>query len=237
MSLDLNSETLKNWAEYDYNPFFIFSQNGNVLYLNRSAELISGYEPVRTFYNLAVSYASIDFGFKTSFMPLNFGQFHFFAITVGYQDEESIGVRLYQSPANKEGIIEINKRYSQTNIYVLIDIAISLAKNKLNGTVFRKEFDPSIPDFRLSQNDLTKILRRAYGCFERSNTLITTVLKLKTGEFLVVAGKRYPILELDIKGQTRNKAGDKEIESFASSINTTVYFDADRVTLEIPIVD
>jgi hypothetical protein len=237
MNLELNPETLRNWAEYDYNPFFIFSQNGNVLYLNRSAELISGYEPVRTFYNLAVSYASIDFGFKTSFMPLSFGQFHFFAITVGYQNEESIGVRLYQNPASKESVIEINKRYNQTNIYVLIDIAISLAKNRLNGTIFRKEFDPSIPDFRLSQNDLTRILRKAYDCFERSNTLITTVLKLKIGEFLFVAGKRYPILELEIKGQTRNKTGDKEIESFANSINTAVYFDAERVTMDIPIVD
>ncbi|GHV03734.1 hypothetical protein AGMMS50229_03570 [Campylobacterota bacterium] len=242
MSLESNAEAtvnhqqLKNWLEYDYNPFFVFSQNRTVSYINRSAELLSGYEPIKTFNDLALSYASIDFGYKTTFMPLDFGNFHFFAITVGYEDENEIGIKLYQSPASKENTVDKIKSCDLTNIYVLIDIAISLSKSRLSKTQFRNEFDPTIPEFKLSQNDFTKVLRKLYECFEASCVQITTSLKLKIGEFLFVGGERYPLLELYIHSTARTTKDDVAIEALASSINISTLFNAGSVTLEIPIV-
>jgi hypothetical protein len=232
----MDSSELKNWLEYDYNPFFLFGTAGEVVYLNRSAELLSGYEPVKTFNDLALSYASIDFGYKTTFMPLNFGKFSFFAITVGYEDEEHIGIKLYQSPAGKEPSAAKLKSYESTNIYVLIDINIALAKSRLSQSEFKNEFDPSIPEFRLSQNDFSKVLRRAYETFGVDNSTLKTVLKLKTGEFLYVQGQRYPLVEMIISGQDRSNRDDAAIEALSSSINIGTHFEADRLSLEIPMV-
>ncbi len=232
----LNGGNLKNWLEYDYNPFFVFGSSGEVVYLNRSAELLSGYEPVKTFSDLALSYASIDFGYKTTFMPLSFGKFSFFAITVGYEDESHIGIKLYQSPAGKEPSTAKLKSYENTNVYVLIDINIALAKSRLSQTEFKNEFDPSIPEFRLSQNDFSKVLRRAYDTFGADNSTLTTVLKLKTGEFLYVQGERYPLIEVVISGQNRDSSDDAAIESLSGGINIGTHFEAASLSLEVPMV-
>ncbi|MGE4296215.1 MAG: hypothetical protein AB7E49_10985 [Campylobacterales bacterium] len=232
----LGSGHLKNWLEYDYNPFFVFGPSGEVVYLNRAAELLSGYEPVKTFNDLALSYASIDFGYKTTFMPLGFGKFHFFAVTVGYEDEDRIGIKLYQSPAGKENTVEKIKSYEETNIYVLIDIAISLTKARMVKTVFKNEFDPSIPEFRLSQNDFTKVLRKVYEGFSPACAQITTVLKIKAGEFLYVGGKKYPLIEMIVKGESRTQTEDSAVESLASGINIAAHFEPAAVSLEIPLV-
>ena len=232
----LGSGHLKNWIEYDYNPFFVFGPSGEVVYLNRSAELLSGYEPVKTFNDLALSYASIDFGYKTTFMPIGFGKFHFFAITVGYEDEDHIGIKLYQNPGSKENTVEKFKSYEETNIYVLIDIAASIAKSRLNKTVFKNEFDPSIPEFRLSQNDFTKVLRKAYEGFDPACAQLTTVLKIKAGEFLYVGGKKYPLIEMSIKGEKRSGSEDDAIETLAASINIAAHFEPNGISLEIPLV-
>ncbi|MDR0664961.1 MAG: PAS domain-containing protein [Helicobacteraceae bacterium] len=234
--IELDGSRYRNWMEYDYNPFFVFNQNGIVTYLNRSAELLSGYEPIRTFNDLALSYASIDFGYKTTFMPLNFGKFHFFAITVGYEDENSIGIKLYQAPAIRESAIEKMKNCNQTNIYVLIDIAISLAKGRLQAALFRNEFDPAIPEFKLSQNDFTKILRKIYDGFDPKCKLIATSLKLKAGEFLRAGGEKYQLVELRVSGAPRIADYDDTIDALSNGINIAASFESDSATLEVPLV-
>ncbi|MDR2152376.1 MAG: PAS domain-containing protein [Helicobacteraceae bacterium] len=234
--IELNDSRYRNWMEYDYNPFFVFNQSGIVTYLNRSAELLSGYEPIKTFNDLALSYASIDFGYKTTFIPLTFGKFHFFAITVGYEDENSIGIKLYQTPAIRENAVEKMKNYDLTNIYVLIDISISLAKGRLRSASFRNEFDPAIPEFKLSQNDFTKILRKIYDGFDPKCKLITTALKLKVGEFLYVGGEKYQLIELQVKGAPRIADYDDTIDALSNGINVAASFESDRATLEVPLV-
>ncbi|MDR2638940.1 MAG: PAS domain-containing protein [Helicobacteraceae bacterium] len=242
MSLDSNPDiqpdgsNYRNWLEYDYNPFFVFNQQGAVTYLNRSAELLSGYESIKTFNDLALSYASIDFGYKTTFMPLSFGKFNFFAITVGYEDESLIGIKLYQSPVTRENAVEKMKNYDLTNIYVLIDIAVSLAGGRLKSTSFRNEFDPTIPEFKLPQNDFTKILRKVYDGFDPKCKIITTGLKLKTGEFLYVGGEKYQLLELSVKGAPRAADYDDAIDALSNGINVAASFEKDAATLEIPLV-
>ncbi|MDR1451455.1 MAG: PAS domain-containing protein [Helicobacteraceae bacterium] len=234
--IELDNSRYRNWLEYDYNPFFIFDQRGAVTYLNRSAELLSGYEPIRTFNDLALSYASIDFGYKTTFMPLSFGKFHFFAITVGYEDESSIGIKLYQAPATRENSVEKMKNYDSTNIYVLINVAISLAKGRLSATSFRNEFDPTIPEFKLSQNDFTKILRKTYDSFDIGCELIATEVKLKAGEFLCVGGGKYQLIELRITGASRTAKHDDTIYALSSGVDIAASFDRDRIALEIPMI-
>ncbi|HFB53860.1 MAG TPA: hypothetical protein ENJ67_03930, partial [Sulfurimonas autotrophica] len=91
----------QQWLEYDYNPFILFNAQGKILSLNAEAQFLLGSANAHELFELAKTYASINFGFKTTFVELEYGRYKFFGLTVGYEDEEQIGIKLYQSPTYK----------------------------------------------------------------------------------------------------------------------------------------
>lgn len=224
----------QNWVEYDYNPFFVFGKNGELLTLNQPAQfLISKVEP-KTLYELAIAYASHDFGYKTTIIDLKFDVFSFFALTIGYESEEEIGIKLYQTPyLGPKKVISI-KECEFTNIYHMLDLCIMSVGSKLKAE-FKKDIDPALPDFKLSQNEFVKVLTRALESFEGSNE-IKAELKLKTGEFLQVAGKRFQILKLKISGEARATSKDALIEEIASNINLFTNFSEKEAVFNIPLI-
>ena len=86
----------QQWLEYDYNPFIIFSSNGKILSANSEAQFLLSSASVNELFELASSYANVTFGFKTTFLDLEFGRYKFFGLTVGYENE--IGLKLLQLP-------------------------------------------------------------------------------------------------------------------------------------------
>ena len=85
------------------------------------------------------------------------------------------------------------------------------------------------------QNDFVKVLTRSYESFSGSNVVITE-LKLKTGEFLQIGGKRFQIIKLIISGENRMDAKDSIIEEMCSNINIFTNFDTNRVSFNIPLI-
>ena len=83
----------QQWIEYDYNPFILFSSNGKIVSLNAEAQFLLGTATSRELYELATSYANVTFGFKTTFIDLEFGRYKFFGLTVGYENEDEIGIK------------------------------------------------------------------------------------------------------------------------------------------------
>ena len=167
-------------------------------------------------------------------MNLQYDKFHFFAITVGYEDEHQIGIKIYQNPGVKDGAIERIEHCEETNLYVLVDINISLAKSYSSAT-FRNEFDPTLPEFKIPPNDFSKVLRKVYEGFADAST-ITTVIKLKAGEFLYVGERKYPIIELSVRGDKRKTDQDDTVDHLASAINMGTHFQSDKVALEVPMI-
>ncbi len=224
----------QNWIEYDYNPFFVFGSKGELLTLNQPAQfLISKVDP-KALYELATLYASRDFGYKTTIIDLKFDVFSFFALTVGYESEEEIGIKLYQTPyLGPKKVISI-KECEYTNIYHLLDLCMATVAPRLKAD-FKKDIDPALPDFKLSQNEFVKILTRSYESFEGSKEIMTE-LKLKTGEFLQVSGKRFQILKLKITGDVRASSKDALIEEMGSNINIFTSFDENEAALNIPLI-
>ncbi len=224
----------QNWIEYDYNPFFLFGSKGEMLTLNQPAQFLISKVDSKTLYELALAYASRDFGYKTTIIDLRFDVFSFFAITVGYESEDAIGIKLYQSPyLGPKKVISI-KECELTNIYHMIDLCMATVSTRLKAE-FKKDIDPALPDFKLSQNDFVKILTRVYESFEECDEVISD-LKLKTGEFLQVTGKRFQILKLKISGAKRATSKDAIIEEMASNINIFTSFDDTEVVLNIPLI-
>lgn len=145
----------EQWIEYDYNPFVVFNINGKVLSLNSEAQFLLGVATPKELFALAKAYASVTFGFKTTFVNLEFGRYKFFGLTIGYENEDKIGVKLYQAPTFK-----LNKPKSDgelTNIFAIVDLCI--ATNSMTSDIkYVKNYDPTIPEIIINSNKLIKVL-------------------------------------------------------------------------------
>lgn len=229
-----NDISYQNWLEYDYSPFFLFSNKGEILYLNNSAQFLVDKINLRELYEIALLNASKGFGFKTTLLELRFDVFLFFAITVGYESDKEIGIKLYNSPYLIKNRLLNFKDYELANIYKLIDLCISSAMQKKEIS-FKKEIDPALPEFKLNQNSFAKILIAIFDSF--IDTLeIKIRLKLKIGEFLQLSEKKIQILKLEIIGKQRDVKADESIEELCLDINILSNIASDRVVLNIPFV-
>jgi hypothetical protein len=221
----------QQWLEYDYNPFIIFSSAGKILSLNAEAQFLLGATTSNEIFELATTYANVSFGFKTKFLDLEFGRYKFFGLTVGYENEEEIGIKLYQAPSFK-----MNKPKPEgqlTNIYTLIDLCIST--NSISSDIeYTKDFDPTIPDIIINTNNFVKLLNKAYSCFEENNTIETKVF-YRIGEHIKFEEKKYSLFSVEISSEHQNENKINELKLFAESSH--FYIDiSQKITINIPMI-
>ena len=221
----------QQWLEYDYNPFILFSSEGKILSLNSEAQfLISSYNSKEIF-DLATTYASVSFGFKTTFIELEFGRHKFFGLTVGYENEDEIGIKLYQVPSFK--LSKVKPSGELVNIYTLVDLCIST--NSINSHAkFIKEFDPTIPEIIVDSNTFIKILNKIYACFIE-NEKIYTKIYFRVGEHVIFDEKKYSLFSIEVSGE--NKDRQKENELLALANNSEIFIDIQKkITINLPII-
>lgn len=220
------------WIEHDYNPFIVFDASGKIASLNREAQYLLGEVAHKKIFDIAQTYASITYGFKTTIVDIAFGSYKFYAITVGYNDENAIGIKLYKSPTKKFANVE---EYGESaNIYALLDLCIS-ASSTNSAIKFKKEFDPTFPDIRLKIENFMKLLGKVYQSHLNSDVIITR-LALITGEYIRFNGKKYPIFSICIKGDNREVSYEKSIEEIATKSNYTIHFGHNETTIHAALV-
>jgi len=221
----------QQWIEYDYNPFVIFNSKGKVISLNAEAQFLLGSVTPKELFSIAQTYASVNFGFKTTFTELEFGRYKFFGLTVGYEDEEQLGIKLYQAPSFK-----INKPKPEgelTNIYTLIDLCISTSS--INNSIYHeKQYDPTIPDIIINPNEFIKILNKMYLCVLDNEKVITKVF-YRVGEHIKFEDKKYSIFSIAIQADNINKTASDELKNMAQKSH--FYIDTkDLLTINIPMI-
>jgi len=221
----------QQWLEYDYNPFILFSSNGKIISLNSEAQFLLGVASASELYELATTYANITFGFKTKFLDLEFGRYKFFGVTVGYENENEIGIKLYQAPSFK-----LNKPKPSgelTNIYTLVDLCIST--NSINSKIsFIKEFDPTIPEIIIDSNSFIKVLNKIYSCFIDNQTINTKIF-YRVGEHIKFDGKKYSIFSIEVRADELNKKKANELEILTA--NSSFYINIQKsITINIPMI-
>ena len=234
----------QQWLEYDYNPFILFSSSGKILSLNTEAQFLLSTTSKNEIFELATTYANITFGFKTTFIEMSFGRYKFFGFTVGYENEDEIGIKLYQAPSFK-----LNKPKpvgELTNIFTLIDLCIST--NSINSDIqYTKEFDPTIPDIIINVNKIIKVLNKAYFCF-RENKTVHTKVYFRVGEHInfedktndesqkgTIVYKKHSIFSIEISSINLDKKEAKELEVLIDS--SDFYADIQNVvTINIPMI-
>ena len=223
---------LEKWVEYDYNPIIFFNEKGKIESLNAEAQFLLGQASANELFELATTYGSETYGFKTTFLNLEFGRFRFFAIAVGYESEKEIGIRLYQlpslqyAPAKEQGEL--------VNIYSLIDLCISSSSINTKSE-YKKEIDPTLPDVRLQADQFLKLLNKIY--FAASNSKeISTHLFLRIGEYVKFEKKKHTIFSLIVKAEKIDNIAEESIKSIASQISLFAEIKPNQIRVDFALI-
>ncbi|MFZ2891398.1 hypothetical protein [Sulfuricurvum sp.] len=222
----------QQWIEFDFNPFILFNSSGKIVSLNTEAQYLLGAIEASAIYKIATSYASSSFGFKTTFLELEFGRFKFFGITVGYEDEEQIGIRLYQFPSFQFTAKKPNGQL--INVYTLIDLCIS--SNSIGSqTQYTKELDPTIPEIRLQTEFFIKLLNKIYLSMA-GNSKIQTRLFFRVGEHIKFEGEKYSLFSLEISSISINRKYFSDITHLAEENHLFIDLKDQKITINVPMI-
>ncbi len=223
----------QQWIEYDYNPFILFNSNAKVVSLNSEAQFLLGSVDAKLIYNLATTYASSSFGFNTTFLDLEYGRYRFFGITVGYETEKQIGIRLYQMPSYK--FSKPKESGELVNIYNLVDLCIS--SNSIGNNInYIRNFDPTLPEIRLQTNPFIKMVNKIIQAM-KDNESVHFKIYFRVGEHVRFEGVKYSLFSLEIKAENINHKMKSEIELLAQENNLFLEFKESKITINIPIVN
>jgi len=221
----------QQWIEYDYNPFVLFNSNGKIISLNAEAQFLLGSVTPSALFDLAKAYASINFGFKTTFIELEYGRYKFFGLSVGYEDEEQIGIKLYQAPSFKINTTKPDGKL--TNIFTITDLCI--ATNSINSTInYMKLYDPTIPDVIINSNALIKILNKMYESLQNNKTISTKIF-YRIGEHIKFDDKKYSIFSISISAEKREEEKIRELKIMAENSNFHIEISSE-LTINIPMI-
>jgi len=233
--MNTTSIDFKAFIEWDNNPFILFSDQGKILYLNNAAEILFGYVSKKELYDIALSYAPQNFGYKTTSLTLNYDTFTFHAITVGYENEEQISLRLYNTPRPKPTHKRETDKLILTDINILLEANIGLFKTK-NTNPLQLLTDQDLPAFKIDQNNFSKLLRKIFDTFRASDS-IDISLKLLFGQYVIIENRKEAIAQLSIQANGRYVDTDDEIRTLAAESQIKCILKEHSIKLEIPLIE
>ena len=221
----------EEWVELDLNPILSFSSNAKILYSNSEAQFLLNRIKQKELFDLALSYAPKTFGALTSYIDLTIKNYTFYAITVMYENEDEIHMKLYKSAmVKKENTLNI-KNINVTNIFTLVDLSISTSKIK-SDINFIKNYDPSIPEFKLDASSFIKTLNQIFDAFKGNKNVSCSIL-LKIGEYIKIDEKKYSLISVEISTDKENDFSSLNIKENNSFILTK---DDTKVTIDLPLI-
>ena len=221
----------EEWVELDLNPILSFSSSAKIIYSNSEAQFLLNRIKQKELFDLALTYAPKTFGALTSYIDLTIKNYTFYAITVTYQNEDEIHMKLYKSAmVKKESKLNI-KNINTTNIFTLVDLAISTSKIK-NNINFAKNYDPSIPEFKLDASTFIKTLNTIFETFKDKENVSCSIL-LKIGEYIKIDNKKYSLISVEISTNEKSDFSSLSIKETNSFILTT---DETKITIDLPLI-
>jgi len=231
----MDSIDFKFFIENDSNPFILFSNRGKINYLNASAELLMGSCQPKELFKIALTHAPKSFGYQKTLIHLSFGSFEFYGINILYENEDVLGMHLYNKPMAKINDNSLLEGYMLTDINILLQANIELFNTNYVGNI-KLLTDYDIPPFQLHQNNFSLLLRNLFAQFENSKNL-EIIIKIKLGERIVVKEKRYSIIVLQLLCKNRDSSQDKELELLALKNHINIHFKPNATLLEIPAIN
>ncbi|KIM12207.1 MAG: hypothetical protein KU38_04725 [Sulfurovum sp. FS08-3] len=222
------------FIDCDNSPFVIFSNAMKVIYLNRAAEILMGYVQNRELYTLAITHAPQDIGSKTTLLDLKYGSFIFHSITVAYQDEEHIAIRLYNKPIIKNDSTMAQEKLILTDINTIMEANLTLFK-MYNSCDMHLLTDTDLPSFKVDQNQLSKLIRDSLDSF-KNNNYIMIHLSIVIGESIRINDKRHQILQIRFQSDKRNEDYDQNIKTLSQNNYVVTMLEDKYIKINIPMI-
>ena len=222
---------IENSIEHDLNPFIIFDSNARVIKYNTEAEYLLSFVCAKKLYEFALNYAPQTYGFKNSYIDAEFNRNHYYAILVGYEDDNYLAVKLYKSVDYKRKTGAKQESLNATNIYALIEIAIN---NTLKNTKVIKYLDPSLPEIKLNAKSFLNLLNEALRVFKDTKE-VEFSLKIKVAENIVIDNKRYPICQIKIKSKEPIEI-TPTLLNLTKNTNAVIYEKKGAILIEFPLI-
>jgi len=233
--MNSTSINFEYFVDCDNSPFVIFSNNSKIIYLNSAAEILMGYIQNRDLYTLAITHAPQDIGSKTTLLDLKYGSFVFHSITVSYQDEEHIAIRLYNKPIIKSGNIIAQDKVILTDINTIMEANLTLFKMYNEGCDIHLLTDTDLPKFSVDQNQLSKLIRDSLDSF-KNNSYIMIHLSIIIGESIRINGKKYQILQIRFQSDRRNASYDDHIKSLSDANYIITMLEDNYIRINLPMI-
>lgn len=222
-----------DWIEFDLNPLITFDNSGKIEYTNNEAQFFLGKANAKQIFELALSHAPKTYGIATKFIDLSYGNYNFYAISIGYYDDEFITIKLYKSNlAKKENLFQ--KQGEINNLFTLLDIVVSTNSIK-QKTKFIKNYDPSIPEFRISAKDFLKLLSSIFTNLENAKKVDVTV-KLKVGEYIKIKDKKHRVVAIELVSDSHIVANEQNLEILANSCGSMLELNDATIKIHLPII-
>lgn len=219
--------------EHDLNPFMMFNSAGKLDYYNKEAEFLLSYVSSREIYDLAISNAPLSFGFKRSFVSLHYERNIFYAILVGYLDEDKLGIKLYKEVSDSAKL-DINEKKTQINLFTILNLSRNSTLSQSNVTI-TELYDPSIPDIKLNVEKFLNLLNHAFRCYHEAKELSLKVF-LKIGETMLLEGKKYPICSIKFQSFDTKTKDSSLLFIRAKEAGVSLFVKDDFIMIEFPLI-
>ena len=97
---------------------------------------------------------------------------------------------------------------------------------------FIKNYDPSIPEFKLDASTFIKTLNQIFEAFKDKKNVTCSIL-LKIGEYIKIDGKKYSLISVEISSNEKNDFSSINIKENSSFILT---LDENKITIDLPLI-
>jgi len=218
--------------ENDLNPFVLFDNNGKMKDFNREAEFLFNSVNPKELYELAVSHASLGFGFSRKFISLKYGKSVYYAILVGYINDDEIGLRLYKEVSHKDES-QRTENIELTNIYSLIELSKSTTL-LLNDVSIEETYDVSIPEIKMNINQFLLTLNDCFAVFKNADKLKLKVC-IKIGEYEVIQNKKHQVVSIEFIGED-NLVVPQQLIKKATIAHLHLFIEKNVLRLEFPMI-
>lgn len=227
-----NQNFYKSFMTESINPFILFNSNSKLVDFNYEAEILFNHVKPATLFELALSHSPHNFGFERKYINLKYGKSIFYAIVVGYVDDEYIGIELYKQVNIEKKIAKIHD-IELVNIFSLIEISKS-TNFDIDTTKIEEIYDTSIPEIKLNINDFLLTLNECFLLFKNSE-LFKIKVSLKVGKYEIIDNKKHNIINIECKGIKDIKLNTK-LENQALKAHINIHEIDGYVKMEFPMI-
>ncbi|MCK9491139.1 MAG: hypothetical protein M0Q24_03530 [Sulfurimonas sp.] len=222
----------KAFIHESINPFILFNNEGKLIDFNNEAEILFNSVSPKEIFELTLNHSPHNFGFERKYINLKYAKMKYYALLVGYIDDEHIAIELYKQINIEKEIAKIQDA-QLTNIFSLIDISKN-TNFDFTKTTITEEYDTSIPEIRVNINNFLLTLNECFKLFKESKK-VKIAVHVKVGEYEVIDDKKHSIASIRCKADTLIEAS-QELERQALKSHINVFEVNGYIKLEFPII-